>query len=201
MVKITYENAEFLLSCMTIEGLPNLLMANGKHMPEIAIVGRSNVGKSSMINHLLKRKKLAKVSATPGKTQTLNYYIIDNKLALVDLPGFGYAKVAKELRTTWGDLVTEYLQNRSSLKLILHLVDSRRLGDENDTGFMQWCLDQGKEYLLIVTKCDQIDSRTIEKNLASYPIERSQYVTYSIKDDSGRQALRGCLQKLVKTWD
>jgi GTP-binding protein len=203
MSKLRFEHAEFLLSCALPADFPKLLMTRGDIMPEIAVVGRSNVGKSSLINHLLRQKKLAKTSAKPGKTQTLNFFIVDKQVALVDLPGFGYAKVSKELRQTWGNTVTEYLSDRASLQKVLHLVDARRMCNEEDIGFMRWCFEKGKGYILVFTKCDQVDPQILEKNILSLvdslkgvlPLEKEHCLAYTIKTDGARRAL---IQKIAE---
>lgn len=205
MSKHPFEHAEFHRACITPETFPNLRNSRGQTLPEIAIVGRSNVGKSSLINHLL-RKKIAKTSSKPGKTQTLNFFIVDDNFLLVDLPGFGYAKVSKEMREAWGQTVTQYLSERSALKGIVHLMDARRQCNEDDIGFMQWCFEQGKDYILVLTKCDEVSADDVEKKLSSIlnavqgivPLEKDQCVAYTIQSDKGRKALIPKILKIIK---
>src|ERR1051326_1001922 len=125
MKKIPFSRGQFAAAAFGEKSFPKMLSLQGSPLPEIVIVGRSNVGKSSLINHLL-NAKLAKTSSTPGKTQSINFYSIDGQAALVDLPGYGYAKVSKPIKEEWAGFIDHYLQNRKELKLILFLIDSRR---------------------------------------------------------------------------
>jgi GTP-binding protein len=147
--------SEFVASAFNKESFPKMTTSSGKPMPEVAIVGRSNVGKSSLINHLL-RKKLAKTSSIPGKTQSINFFSVDDQFALVDLPGYGYAKVAKQVREKWGELIDGYLQNRATLRLILFLIDSRREMTEQDRALIDWAAFHQKPLLVIYTKADKL---------------------------------------------
>ncbi len=126
MKKYPFLRAQFIASAFQEDQFPKTATAREEAMTEIAIVGRSNVGKSSLINSLFKGPKLAKASSTPGKTQSINFFIVDEQLALVDLPGYGYAKVSKEMKEKWSALIEAYLHSRKSLSLILFLIDSRR---------------------------------------------------------------------------
>ncbi len=162
-------------------------------LPEIALVGRSNVGKSSLINHLL-GQKLARVSKTPGKTKLLNFFQIDEQLLLVDLPGYGYAKLSAEERSHFGPMVDQYLKNRSSLKLLCHLVDARHGPSKEDEAFIAWAeeiLGERVPLLTIFTKNDLAPSR---------PKDDLKSLYYSIKSGSARAALRTYLTQIVK-WD
>ena len=130
MKKILFKKGVFLTSALKTSELPET------DMPEIAVVGRSNVGKSSLINHLLRSKTIVKVSSKPGKTQRINYFVIDNALMLVDLPGYGYAKTSKSIQEEWGVWIDRYLKERK-LKLILFLLDSRRELSDEDQQFLE----------------------------------------------------------------
>jgi GTP-binding protein len=137
-----------------------------KHnLPEIALVGRSNVGKSSLINALVNRKNLARASATPGKTRGLNFYNIDHQLYFVDLPGYGYAKVSKAEREFWGRMIETYLNTRRQLKLIIMLVDIRHTPSTDDQMMYQWIVSQNRPYLIVATKLDKISRSQIAKRL------------------------------------
>lgn len=125
-------------------------------MPEVALVGRSNVGKSTIINTLLNRRNLARVSSEPGKTRGINFYNIDDALYLVDLPGYGYAKVSKEKKVSWGDIIETYLNQRQQLGMIVMLVDIRHAPSEEDRVMYGWILEQGLEHLVVATKMDKI---------------------------------------------
>jgi GTP-binding protein len=163
-------------------------------MPEIALVGRSNVGKSSLINHLLKNSKLAKTSSTPGKTQSINFFSIDEQLALVDLPGYGYAKVPKEIRSQWAAMIDAYLHSRDTLRLMLCLLDCRREPTDEDLALIKWACHNQKPALLVFTKADKMtdDERRVKtlssldsfKNfLHSTPVH---FLHYSIKHPRAR---------------
>src|SRR5665647_847719 len=125
-------------------------------LPEIALVGRSNVGKSSLINKLVNRKKLAKSSSTPGKTRTINYYLINEQWYLVDLPGYGFAKVSKAEREKWGRMIENYLQNRSQVQGVIQLLDIRHAPNENDILMKNWLQHCDIPILMIATKADKV---------------------------------------------
>jgi len=132
-------------------------------LPEIAMAGRSNVGKSSLINMLINRKNLARTSSTPGKTQTINFYDIDNKFRFVDLPGYGYAKVSKTQKATWGKIMETYLNNRKTLLEVIQLVDIRHEPTEQDVQMYQWILECGFNGIVIATKHDKVKGSQLEK--------------------------------------
>ena len=125
-------------------------------LPEIAFAGRSNVGKSSLINKLLNRKKLARVSAQPGKTATINFYDIDKKLIFVDLPGYGFAKVSKQEKEKWGKMIEEYLNEREQLIQVVLLVDMRHKPTKDDVMMFDWVVESGFEPVVIATKKDKV---------------------------------------------
>ena len=133
--------------------------------PEIAFVGRSNVGKSSLINALVNRKNLAKQSATPGKTRGLNFYRIDHRLYFVDLPGYGYARVSKAEKVFWGRMIETYLNTRSQISLIIMLVDIRHTPSADDQTMYQWLIERGKPNLVVATKLDKISRGQLSKRL------------------------------------
>jgi len=133
--------------------------------PEVAFAGRSNVGKSSMINSLANRKRLAYVGATPGKTRQLNFFLINDEIQLVDLPGYGYAKVPKAERKSWGALANTYLKNRKTLKLIVHLVDIRHKPTEQDREMTEWFKESGIPFAVCAVKCDKIPKGKYRKHV------------------------------------
>ena len=133
------------------------------NLPEIVLVGKSNVGKSSLINSLLGRKSLARTSSAPGKTRTINWYEVDEKLFFVDLPGYGYAKVSKAEQLKWGKVIETYLHKRESLRLVLLLVDVRHAPGEGDQMMMDWLRHYGVPTLVVATKSDKIKRSQHEK--------------------------------------
>jgi GTP-binding protein len=134
--------------------------------PEVAFLGRSNVGKSSMINSLLRVKGLARSSNTPGRTQSLNFFLINERFHFVDLPGYGFARAPREVRETWGALVTDYLANRDTLVLSIHIVDSRHEPTTLDLQLREWLAANGKPFLTVATKSDKLSQNESHKNLA-----------------------------------
>ena len=146
----------------TVCGITSRLPENDKL--EIAFAGKSNVGKSSLINALMNRKSFARTSAQPGKTQTINFYNIDEKLYFVDLPGYGYAKVSMEIRAKWGKLIEKYLINSKKLRIIFLLVDIRHEPSQNDVDMYNWILNYGFNPIIIATKLDKIKRSQIQKN-------------------------------------
>jgi len=135
-------------------------------LPEIAFAGKSNVGKSSLINALVNRKMLARTSSQPGKTQTINFYNIQETFMFVDLPGYGYAKVSKDQREKWGKLIDGYLQNRTNLKKVILLVDIRHEVGENDKMMYDWIAHYHQNVIVVATKMDKIKRSQVQKNLA-----------------------------------
>src|SRR3989339_1109134 len=123
---IVFSEAKFLKACLEEKEFPKLYIKRDTFYPEVAIIGRSNAGKSSLINHLTQKKDLVHVSSTPGKTQTINFFNINDQFLLIDLPGYGFAKIQKELKKTWGERLSLYLENRPQLKLLILILDLRR---------------------------------------------------------------------------
>ena len=130
--------------------------------PEFAFAGKSNVGKSSLINALMNRKALARVSAQPGKTQTINYYNVNDKIYLVDLPGYGYTKVAVEVKAKWGKMVEKYLRQSKMLKYVFLLIDSRHKPSDNDIMMYEWIVSQGVTPIIVTTKTDKLKRSQIK---------------------------------------
>ena len=145
----------------TVCGITSKLPEN--LLPEFAFAGKSNVGKSSLINGLMNRKSYARTSSQPGKTQTINFYNINELLYFVDLPGYGYAKVSMELRAKWGKMIERYLQKSQQLKLVFLLVDIRHEPSENDRDMYDWIVHNGFQPIVIATKLDKINRSQIAK--------------------------------------
>lgn len=147
----------------TVCGITSVLPENDK--PEIAFAGKSNVGKSSLINSLINRKALARTSSQPGKTQTINYYNINDTLYFVDLPGYGYAKTAETIREKWGKMVERYLMTSKQLKLVFLLIDIRHEPSQNDISMYQWIVYHGFMPVIIATKMDKLKRSQIAKHV------------------------------------
>ncbi len=148
----------------TVCGITSKLPEN--LLPEFAFAGKSNVGKSSLINTLMNRKSYARTSGQPGKTQTINFYNIDERLYFVDLPGYGYAKVSQELRAKWGKMIERYLKGSAQLKIIFLLVDIRHAPSENDCDMYNWIVYHGFLPVVIATKADKIKRSQVAKQCA-----------------------------------
>jgi len=195
MKKLTFSTAQFLGSMLEKE----VQDRHGKLLPEIAIVGRSNVGKSSLINHLLKQKEIARVSSKPGKTTTLNFFKIDEAVILVDLPGYGYASRSQADQLKWSEHIDTYFTQRESLALVLLLVDSRRDLTEEDVQTIKWCLHHQKPLLLIFTKSDTLTSQEkvhVTKKIESFhPTVASIY--YSTKEGKSRDILISKINQMM----
>ncbi len=159
MIKI--KDASFVQSATSQDKLP------ATKLPEYAFIGRSNVGKSSLIN-MLCDKKIAKTSSTPGKTQTINHFLIDNTWYLADLPGYGYAKVSKKLREGWENMIKTYLKKRQNLCCVFLLIDLRIPAQEIDLNFMYWMGEQKVPFVIIFTKIDKLKPNQIKLNIENY---------------------------------
>jgi GTP-binding protein len=160
MMKIKY--ADFIISSTTWTKCPDPVM------PEYAMIGRSNVGKSSLINMLTGRKKLAKISGTPGKTITINHFQINGEWYLVDLPGYGYAKRSKTERSKWEKMIKGYILNRPNLMTLFTLVDIRHEPQKNDMEFIEWLGVSQIPFVIVFTKADKLTRNQLESNLAAY---------------------------------
>lgn len=147
----------------TVCGITSKLPENTK--PEIAFAGKSNVGKSSLINALMNRKSLARISAQPGKTQTINFYNINNEMYLTDLPGYGYAKVSEAERLKWGPMIENYLHNSKQLRAVFLLIDIRHEPSNNDKEMYNWIEYQGYQPIIIATKADKLKRSQLQKAL------------------------------------
>lgn len=151
------------VSLETVCGITSRLPENT--LPELAFAGKSNVGKSSLINALMNRKSLARTSAQPGKTQTINFYNINDAMYLVDLPGYGYAKVSQETKEKWGKLIERYLNGSRQLKAVFLLIDIRHEPSANDKSMYDWIVYNGYDPIIIATKLDKINRSQVQKHL------------------------------------
>jgi GTP-binding protein len=179
-MKIT--SAEFIKSAYTEEHwtLDNL--------PEISFLGRSNVGKSSLLNSLLNRKGLARTSNTPGRTQCINFFLVNRNFYFVDLPGYGYAKVSKVMRQDWGVMAEEYLAKRPQLMLSIQLIDSRHKPSKLDEELNEWLVFNQKNHIIVATKADKLSSKKLEESLAVIrkTMPNSKVITFSATKNIGR---------------
>jgi len=162
---VKIKKAEFVISNIDIDLCPK----DGK--PEYAFIGRSNVGKSSLINMVTDHKKLAKTSGRPGKTQLINHFIINEEWYIVDLPGYGYAKASKTSRAQWEKFISDYLTKREELVNVFVLIDSRLEPQKIDMEFMNWCGEKQIPFSMVFTKIDKLSSTALQKNLAKYKKE------------------------------
>lgn len=147
----------------TVCGITSVLPENT--LPEVAFAGKSNVGKSSLINGLMNRRSYARTSSQPGKTQTINFYNINEALYFVDLPGYGYAKVSKETKAKWGKMIERYLRKSAQLRLVFLLIDIRHEPSANDVGMYQWIVENGFYPVIITTKLDKLNRSQVPKHL------------------------------------
>lgn len=156
------KSATFVCSNTDIIKLPE------PYLPEYAFIGRSNVGKSSLINMLVRQKHLAKTSSTPGKTQLINHFLINENWFLVDLPGYGYAKVSQSSRAEWGKMIKQYLTSRSNLQCVFSLIDSRLSPQKKDLEFCEYLGEQGIPFVLVFTKADKQSKLKTTHNVAAF---------------------------------
>jgi GTP-binding protein len=184
------KTAEFLVSNQDVAKCPN------NHLPEYAFIGRSNVGKSSLINMLTNRKSLAKTSGRPGKTQLINHFIINSNWYLVDLPGYGYARVSKSSKKTFQKFITEYFKQRQQLVSAFVLVDIRHEPQKIDLSFMEWLGENGIPFAIIFTKADKLKPKAIENHVEDYKNvlletweEMPEYFITSSSKDIGKDEL------------
>lgn len=173
-------------------------------LPQIAFSGRSNVGKSSLINTLLRRtrNKIAHVSATPGKTQALNFFLVDGRFFLVDLPGYGYARVPGPVRDAWQTLIEWYLSESRAVRGVVHLVDARRAPMEHDLAMVGYLGELGVPALIVLTKMDKLKhserARAIATAVKTLQLEEEQLVPFSSKTGEGREVLLEALDELLE---
>lgn len=186
----------------TVCGITSVLPKNEK--PEIAFAGKSNVGKSSLINGLMNRKAYARTSSQPGKTQTINFYNINEELYFVDLPGYGYAKVTQSIKEKWGKMIEKYLKTSSQLKMIFLLIDIRHEPSENDKNMYDWIVYNGFHPVIIATKLDKIKRSQKEKQLKLIRtglniVQGTPVIPFSSETKQGRDEIWDLIEKEVMT--
>ena len=187
-MSINLQNAEFVRSAVNRKDFPR------DGMVQVAFAGRSNVGKSSVINRLLNRKNFARVGAAPGKTVHINYFKIDRAFYLVDLPGYGYAKVSKVERDRWGRLMEEYFADPELMSLGVMIVDARHKPTADDCTMAQWYKDAGRPFLVVANKLDKLKKSEIEPNLQQIRLtleleDDVKLIPFSAEKGTGRQEL------------
>jgi len=187
--------AEFLKSAFKEDDWPR------DSLPEIAFLGRSNVGKSSLINSLLSVHGLARTSSTPGRTQSLNFFLVNDKLRFVDFPGFGYARVPKEIKSSWGEMATSYLAKRRQLVLSIHIVDSRHEPTKQDLQLHEWLNESEKPRLIVATKSDKLSNNELRKNLEHIArvLNDDSVMAYSAKSGRGREELWRAIRSAIES--
>jgi GTP-binding protein len=191
-IKMKVKTAEFVISNTRVDMCPK------PSIPEYAFIGRSNVGKSSLINSMCNNKKLAKTSSTPGKTQLINHFIINNDWYLVDLPGYGFTKTPVHLKQKWMNFTRNYLRHRENLMCVFVLLDSRHNVQKVDDEFMEWLGDNGIPFVMVFTKMDKLDPRDIEGNIQAYQDKMSEkwsflpqhFLTSSEKKEGNEEILK-----------
>lgn len=196
------KSAEFVMSNSDVTKCPK------SHLPEYAFIGRSNVGKSSLINMLMQRKNLAKTSGRPGKTQLINHFLINKNWHLVDLPGYGYAKVSKKSKKTFQKFITEYFLKREQLVMGFVLVDCRHQPQPIDLEFMEWLGEEQFPFAIIFTKADKLKPKALERNIKEYQekmletwIEMPQYFVTSSSNAIGREEVLHYIDQINQTLD
>ena len=191
------QNVKFLKSIVELNQRPVPLK------PEIAVVGRSNVGKSSLINTLFNRKNLAKISSTPGKTRLINYFLVDDQLYFVDLPGYGYARTSRKEQNRWKQNIETYLKNNQSLKLVFLLLDVRHSLLSNDRLMVEWLHFYKIPFHLILTKSDKVSNNQFQKIRTNLSREfRDQgVVRFSARNRAGREDIIKILEGVIESID
>ena len=184
----------------TVCGITSKLPEN--KLPEVAFAGKSNVGKSSLINGLMNRKSYARTSAQPGKTQTINYYNINNELYFVDLPGYGYAKVSKDVSVKWGKIIEDYLHQSKQLRLVFLLIDIRHEPSANDKLMYDWIVNHGFNPTIISTKVDKLKRSQVPKHVKMIKtglglVEGTPVIPYSSLTKQGRDEIWELMEQYV----
>lgn len=189
------------VSLETVIGVTSKIPQN--HMPEIAFAGKSNVGKSSLINALMNRKSLARTSAQPGKTQTINFYNINNEMYFVDLPGYGYAKVSIAEKEKWGKMIERYLRQSKMLMAVFLLIDIRHEPSANDRQMYEWIEANGFEPIIIATKSDKITRSQLAKHVKmvreGLAVKKdTMLIPFSAKSKQGREEIYALIDRLME---
>ena len=192
------KNVELETVCGITSKLPDNIL------PEIAFAGKSNVGKSSLINGLLNRKSLARTSSQPGMTQTINFYNVNKQLYFVDLPGYGYAAVSQEIRAKWGKMIERYLNTSKVIKKVFLLIDIRHEPSENDCIMYNWIVENGYEPVIIATKLDKIKRSQVQKHIKMIkqkirPVEGTTIIPFSSQSKQGREEIWQMIEDTIAT--
>jgi len=191
-------------SASLLGSAPDLASCPASDLPEFAFIGRSNVGKSSLVNMLTRVKGLAKVSDTPGKTRLINFFAVNKSWTLVDLPGYGYAKVARKERANFSSFVSDYLQNRPNLRGTFVLIDSRLTPQKIDLEFLDWMVNNGLPFILIFTKTDKLSRTAAQANIDAFLLrlqeiaeEAPPVLTSSSKLSHGRSEILDLIEAVL----
>lgn len=191
------KSSEFVVSNSDVAKCPN------SKLPEYAFIGRSNVGKSSLINMLTARKSLAKTSGRPGKTQLINHFLINKDWHLVDLPGYGYARVSKSIKKTFQKFITQYFEHREQMLCAFVLIDSRHNPQPIDLEFMEWLGEHGIPFCIIFTKADKLKPNALTRNIEAYKekmmetwIQMPEYFVTSATNDLGRDEVLSFIEEI-----
>ena len=192
MKKISFREALFVKTAILPKDYPHLRMDNGQTMPEIAVVGRSNVGKSTLLNFIFSSRSLVKTSSTPGKTRAINFFVVDKRICFVDLPGYGFASAGKLEQKAWAESIDHYLKERKELRLFLYLLDIRRAPSKEDLMMLEYILEKGLPFLLVFTKVDKLSLS--ERDVRTHAILDSlgvdaPYVHTSAMKNEGKKEL------------
>jgi GTP-binding protein len=188
---MNFGNVHFLQSVFSARNLPE------PDLPEIAFAGRSNVGKSSLINCLVNRRSLVKTSSRPGKTQSLNFFLVDDRMRLVDLPGYGFARVSHEARSSWQKLIGGYLETRSNLAAVVVIIDLRHELKEQDRAMVDWLRHHGRTVIVVYTKSDKLSNNEQARNAAALDaglgVAAGERILFSAKNRLGCEKLQSIL--------
>lgn len=190
-----FQSVQFKAAVYRPEDLPD------DDLPQVAMAGRSNVGKSTLINRVVKRKSVAKVSQTPGKTRAIQFYLINDRFYLVDLPGYGYAKVSKSERESWGGLVQAYVEGSSPIELFMFLIDVRRDPTEEDLQLRDWLVARDQDWKVIATKTDKLSNNQrisrITKLARGMGLPKENVIAFSAVDKRGTDEVRSAIARAV----
>lgn len=188
------------VSLETVCGITSVLPENDK--VEVAFAGKSNVGKSSLINALMNRKSFARTSAQPGKTQTINFYNINDAMYLVDLPGYGYAKVSEEIKAKWGRMIEKYLRRSKALKQVFLLIDIRHEPSANDRNMYEWIVYNGYTPVIIATKLDKISRSQVQKHVkmikTGLGVKEGVIIPFSAQTKQGLEEIWNIIDPIVE---
>ena len=190
------KSSEFIISAVGKKQYPD------QGLPEIALAGRSNVGKSSLINKVINRKNLARTSGKPGKTQTLNFYLINQQFYFVDFPGYGFARVSKDIKDQWSKFIEEYLSQREELKGVIHIIDVRHPPTTDDCTMYDWLVHYGIPTLVVATKADKISRGNWQKHLKEIKVKmklppNQPLVLFSAETGQGLEEVHRWIEAMI----